>query len=47
MVLPVITDDTVEPVIALRLSIDAINVMMQGREGMGETGKPIWLGVII
>ncbi len=44
MALPVITDDTVELVIALRLSIDAINVMMQGREGMGETGETYLVG---
>lgn len=44
MAIPVITDDTVELVIALRLSIDAINAMMQGREGMGKTGETYLVG---
>lgn len=44
LALPVIPDDKVELVIALQLSLDAINVMMQGREGMGETGETYLVG---
>jgi len=41
---PVIHDDKVELVIALQLSLDSINAIMQQREGMGETGETYLVG---
>lgn len=42
--LPIIQDGEVEMVIALQLSLDAINGIMQKREGMGETGETYLVG---
>jgi len=37
-------DNEVEMVVALQLSLDAINAVMQQREGMGETGETFLVG---
>ncbi len=41
---PIINDGEVELVIALQLSLDQINHMMQQREGMGKTGETYLVG---
>ena len=41
---PVIHGGEVEMVVALQLSLDAINTIMQQREGMGETGETYLVG---
>ena len=41
---PVIHDDNVEMVVALQLSLDPINDIMQGREGMGRSGESYLVG---
>ena len=41
---PMIHDGNVEIVVALQLSIDAINRIMQQREGMGKTGETYLVG---
>ncbi len=41
---PVVHDGQVEMVIALQLSLDSINEVMQQREGMGETGETYLVG---
>lgn len=41
---PVVSGDKVEIVVALQLSIDAINGIMQERTGMGETGESYLVG---
>lgn len=41
---PIVHDSEVEMVIALQLSLDAINAIMQQREGMGETGESYLIG---
>ncbi len=41
---PVVNDDTVEIVVALQLSLDAINHVMQERAGMGQTGETYLVG---
>ncbi|MBB1385832.1 methyl-accepting chemotaxis protein [Pseudoalteromonas sp. SG45-5] len=41
---PIIIDDEVVGVIALQLSINAINNIMQTREGMGQTGESYLVG---
>lgn len=42
--LPVIIDGKITAIIALQLSIDAINRIMQTRDGMGETGESYLVG---
>lgn len=42
--LPVIMDGEIAAIIALQLSIDAINRIMQTRDGMGETGESYLVG---
>ncbi len=41
---PVLHDGEVELVVALQLSLDAINKIMQQREGLGETGETYLVG---
>ncbi|MEH0021249.1 MAG: methyl-accepting chemotaxis protein [Desulfobacter sp.] len=41
---PVVNNGNVEMVVALQLSLDAINKIMQQREGMGETGETYLVG---
>lgn len=41
---PVVYEGTVEAVVALQLPLDAINGIMQEREGMGETGETYLVG---
>ncbi len=41
---PVVHDGEVELVVALQLPLDAINKMMQERDGMGETGETYLIG---
>lgn len=41
---PLVHDGEVEAVIALQLSLDAINAIMQQREGLGETGETYLVG---
>lgn len=41
---PVVNQGKVELVVALQLSLDAINTIMQQREGMGETGETYLVG---
>ncbi|MGR3318141.1 MAG: methyl-accepting chemotaxis protein [Candidatus Anammoxibacter sp.] len=41
---PVVYDGDVEIVVALQLSLDAINAIMTEREGMGETGETYLIG---
>jgi len=41
---PVVTDGNVEIVVALQLSLDAINAIMTERSGMGETGETYLVG---
>jgi hypothetical protein len=41
---PVIHDGAVEAVVALQLSIEAINSIMQEPEGMGKTGETYLIG---
>ncbi len=41
---PVLHDGNVEMVVALQLSLDAINKVMQQREGMGKTGETYLVG---
>ncbi len=41
---PLVLDDNVELVVALRLSLDTINKVMGGRAGMGETGETYLVG---
>jgi methyl-accepting chemotaxis protein len=41
---PVLRNDTVEVVVALRLSINSINQIMQERSGMGKTGETYLVG---
>ncbi len=41
---PVVNDGKVDVVVALQLSLKAINAMMQQREGMGETGEAYLVG---
>ena len=41
---PMVHDGEVELVVALRLSLDAINNIMQQRDGMGETGETYLVG---
>ena len=41
---PAVYDGQVEIVVALQLSLDAINTIMQQREGMGETGETYLVG---
>ena len=41
---PVLHNDKIEMVVALQLSLDAINTIMQQREGMGETGETYLVG---
>ncbi|KZN47788.1 methyl-accepting chemotaxis protein [Pseudoalteromonas luteoviolacea] len=42
--IPVVIDGQVHSVMALQLSIDAINAIMQQRDGMGETGESYLVG---
>ncbi|TMO56314.1 methyl-accepting chemotaxis protein [Pseudoalteromonas aurantia] len=42
--LPVIVNGKIETIIALQLSIDAINRIMQTRDGMGESGESYLVG---
>ena len=44
MARPVIHNGKIEMVVALQLSLDAINKIMQQREGMGETGETYLVG---
>ena len=41
---PVLADGAVEIVVALQLSLDAINTIMQQRDGMGKTGETYLVG---
>lgn len=41
---PLMNDGKVEAVVALQLSLDAINAIMQRREGMGRTGETFLVG---
>lgn len=41
---PVVNGGNVETIVALQLSIDAINTVMQERSGMGETGETYLVG---
>jgi methyl-accepting chemotaxis protein len=41
---PVVQNGTVETVVALQLSLDAINQIMQQRDGMGQTGETYLVG---
>ncbi len=41
---PLITDESIELVVALRLSSDALNRVMQERSGMGKTGETYLVG---
>lgn len=41
---PIIIDTSVEIVVALQLSIESINAIMQEREGMGKTGETYLVG---
>jgi len=41
---PLISDDNVELVVALRVSLDTVNKVMGGRSGMGETGETYLVG---
>ncbi|MGR3317880.1 MAG: methyl-accepting chemotaxis protein [Candidatus Anammoxibacter sp.] len=41
---PVVHNGKVEVIVALQLSLDAINAIMQEREGMGETGETYLVG---
>ena len=41
---PVVRDGNVQVVVALQLSLDAINKIMQQRDGMGETGETYLVG---
>ncbi|MBU4297101.1 MAG: methyl-accepting chemotaxis protein [Desulfobulbaceae bacterium] len=41
---PVINKGKIEIVVGLQLSLDAINIIMQQREGMGETGETYLVG---
>ncbi len=41
---PVINDNQVDAIVALKLSIDSINAMMLERSGMGETGETYLIG---
>ncbi len=41
---PVIHEGNVEMIVALQLSLDAINTIMQQREGMGKTGETYLVG---
>jgi methyl-accepting chemotaxis protein len=41
---PVVNNGKVELVVALQLSLDAINAVMQQRDGMGETGETYLVG---
>jgi len=41
---PLVSDDTVELVVALQLSLDIVNKVMGGRTGMGETGETYLVG---
>ncbi len=41
---PVLHDGTVELIVALQLSLEAINSVMQQRDGMGETGETYLVG---
>jgi methyl-accepting chemotaxis protein len=41
---PYVVDGKVELVVALQLSLEAINVIMQQRDGMGETGETYLVG---
>jgi len=42
--LPIIIEEKIDLIIALQLSIDATNVIMQKRDGMGETGETYLIG---
>lgn len=42
--MPIIQNGDVEIVVAMQLSLDAINAIMQQREGMGETGETYLVG---
>jgi methyl-accepting chemotaxis protein len=42
--MPLMTNNTVDLVVALQLSIDSINSIMQKREGMGKTGESYLVG---
>jgi len=41
---PVVTNGKVEMIVALQLSLEAINTIMQQREGMGESGETYLVG---
>jgi len=41
---PILHEGSVEMIVALQLSLDAINKIMQQREGMGETGETYLIG---
>lgn len=41
---PVVNDGTIQVIVALQLSIDAVNDIMQQRDGMGETGETYLIG---
>jgi len=41
---PILQNGTVEGIVALQLSLDAINAIMQERDGMGETGETYLVG---
>lgn len=41
---PIVTDGNVDVIIALQLSLESINGIMQTREGMGETGETYLVG---
>ena len=41
---PVVNNGNVETIVALQLSLDAINAVMKQREGMGETGETYLVG---
>ena len=42
---PVVLDGKVEKIVALQLSLDSINSIMQQREGMGKTGETYLVGL--
>ena len=41
---PVVSDGSIDVIVALQLSKDGINAVMQQREGMGQTGETILVG---
>jgi methyl-accepting chemotaxis protein len=44
IVMPLMTKNTIDLIVALQLSIDSINSIMQKREGMGKTGETYLVG---